>query len=121
MVALRAVLVYRQARRVALRPQTYSETSVRRPGLPVDGGCIRPRCRAKVPPLGPGKTAPPITISGGINAWTADWLREDEHQRIAGVGMGTVARQAVWSLPDDLAEQTAARLVSRFRNPKSSC
>ena len=38
----------------------------------------------------------PITISGGINLQTASYLQYPRYQAIAGVGMGTMARRAVW-------------------------
>ena len=37
-----------------------------------------------------------VTISGGINAETARLLKEAPYQWIAGVGMGTLARQRIW-------------------------
>jgi Fe-S-cluster-containing hydrogenase component 2 len=38
----------------------------------------------------------PITVSGGINAYTAEWLLQAPYTFISGAGLGTVARQAVW-------------------------
>ncbi len=61
-----------------------------------------------------GIPMPPITVSGGINTQTAEWLQKPEYCFIAGVGMGTVARQQVWALAPEAAEQTAARIVSPF-------
>ncbi|MDX2084013.1 MAG: LdpA C-terminal domain-containing domain [Candidatus Melainabacteria bacterium] len=40
---------------------------------------------------------PWVTISGGINRQTASYLKKPQYQGICGVGMGTMARQAVWS------------------------
>lgn len=62
---------------------------------------------------------PPITISGGINQHTAYWLKETPYRFIAGVGMGTVARQAIWNLPADAAVQTATELMRPFKNPST--
>lgn len=61
-----------------------------------------------------GRALPPITISGGINVNTAEFLQNPRYNFISGVGMGTVARKAVWSVPDAEAEQIAARLVTLF-------
>lgn len=38
----------------------------------------------------------PVTVSGGINRHTAAYLTQPENALIAGAGLGTVARQAVW-------------------------
>jgi ferredoxin len=62
---------------------------------------------------------PPITISGGINQHTAHLLKEESYRFIAGVGMGTVARKAIWSLSPEQAQQTAAHLMSPFKNPST--
>jgi len=59
---------------------------------------------------------PPITISGGINPQTAHWLKETRYSFIAGVGMGTMARKAIWNLPQEQARQTASHVVSLFKN-----
>jgi ferredoxin len=67
-------------------------------------------------------TAPyPLTISGGINQHTASWLKDPAHSYLAGVGMGTVARRAVWSFLDDHTPteeglQAARQLVTPFKN-----
>jgi ferredoxin len=61
-----------------------------------------------------GTPLPPLTISGGINVTTSEFLKNECYAFISGVGMGTVARKTIWTLPDELAEQTAARLVSLF-------
>lgn len=59
---------------------------------------------------------PVITVSGGINAHTADYLAESsEYAFVAGVGMGTVARQAIWHLNAQDAQKTAERMISRFQ------
>lgn len=58
---------------------------------------------------------PPITISGGINQHTATLLQETPYHFIAGVGMGTVARKAVWHLTETDAKQVAYQMVSRFQ------
>lgn len=58
---------------------------------------------------------PPITISGGINQHTAQWLQEERYQFIAGVGMGTMARKAIWTLPKAAATETAAQIVALFK------
>lgn len=58
---------------------------------------------------------PIITISGGINPHTAHLLREARYRFIAGAGMGTVARQAVWSLDSQSAVEVARRIVSAFQ------
>ena len=62
----------------------------------------------------------PITLSGGINAETARLLQQKEHQWIAGVGMGTLARQRVWHYLEEVgvfpkAEAVASDLVGLFR------
>ena len=59
---------------------------------------------------------PLITISGGINRHTARWLQEDRYQFIAGAGMGTVARKAIWALDSKVAIQTAIDLMREFKN-----
>lgn len=58
---------------------------------------------------------PPITISGGINQHTAQWLQDERYRFIAGAGMGTMARKAIWNLPQALAIKTAAKLVALFK------
>jgi ferredoxin len=58
---------------------------------------------------------PPITISGGINEYTARLLREPRYAFIAGVGMGTVARQKVWSLSSEAAVLAAEEMVFKFK------
>jgi ferredoxin len=62
-----------------------------------------------------GVPFPPITISGGINQHTANLLQEAPYRFIAGVGMGTVARKAVWHLNEANAGQVAYQMVSRFQ------
>jgi ferredoxin len=59
--------------------------------------------------------APPITISGGINPHTAHWLQADRYRFIAGVGMGTMARKAIWNLPQAQATRTATEIVNLFK------
>jgi ferredoxin len=60
--------------------------------------------------------APPVTISGGINEHTARWLQESPaYARIAGVGMGTIARKRVWTLSPETASVRAASVVGLFR------
>lgn len=58
---------------------------------------------------------PPITISGGINEHTARLLRESRYAFIAGVGMGTVARQKVWSFNGEAAASAAGEMIARFK------
>ncbi len=58
---------------------------------------------------------PPITISGGINRQTAVYLKEEGYQFIAGVGMGTIARQAIWNLPAQQAQQIAREITASFQ------
>jgi Fe-S-cluster-containing hydrogenase component 2 len=58
---------------------------------------------------------PPITISGGINRQTARLLQEERYQFIAGVGMGTVARKAVWNLEPSSAVHIAKDLIALFK------
>lgn len=60
--------------------------------------------------------APLITISGGINHHTAHWLQDDRYQFIAGVGMGTVARKAIWNQTAQDAIQTANELIRDFKH-----
>lgn len=64
----------------------------------------------------------PVTISGGINRHTARLLQDSRAQGIAGVGMGTVARQAIWQAveaeDDPFAIETAASLVRLFKQPR---
>lgn len=62
-----------------------------------------------------GLPKPPITISGGINRHTATWLRDPQYAFIAGVGMGTVARKAVWTLEAPESIQAASRMVDAFK------
>lgn len=64
----------------------------------------------------------PITISGGVNAYTARFLQEPHYQPIAGAAMGTMARKAVWhwlksdsSSPTETALQTARQLVNAYQ------
>ena len=62
-----------------------------------------------------------VTISGGINAQTAEYLNAPEHGFIAGVGMGTVARQAVWPYLSDHSAQAvlkATQLARAFKNAR---
>ncbi|MEB3205887.1 MAG: 4Fe-4S dicluster domain-containing protein [Vampirovibrionales bacterium] len=61
-------------------------------------------------------SALPVTISGGINATTGRYLKAAQHQFIAGVGVGTVARQAVWPWLDELemAKSKASQLVAHI-------
>jgi ferredoxin len=58
---------------------------------------------------------PPITVSGGINEHTARLLQDPRYVFIAGVGMGTVARQKVWSLSSESAALVAKEMVLRFK------
>lgn len=72
-----------------------------------------------------GDRFPVITLSGGINAHTADFLKDPEYAFIAGVGMGTVARRHVWDAletpqADQGAVARAAGLVRPFQNPRAS-
>lgn len=65
----------------------------------------------------------PVTISGGINRQTADYLRDSAYGFVAGVGMGTVARRAVWaalqpeasSVDRTLGLETARKMVQAFQ------
>ncbi len=64
---------------------------------------------------------PLITISGGINAFTAEHLKNPEYQFISGVGMGTMARKAVWPYIEsgdtcDQAFGAARQIVQAFQN-----
>jgi ferredoxin len=59
---------------------------------------------------------PHITISGGINDQTASALKHPDHQFIAGVAMGTVARQRVRGLNLLSAQAEAKKLLSLFRH-----
>ncbi|MGE0199864.1 MAG: 4Fe-4S dicluster domain-containing protein [Candidatus Melainabacteria bacterium] len=54
-----------------------------------------------------------VTISGGINSHTARWLNTPQYAAIAGAGLGTFARQWVWT---DLFEPqgAASGAVGRF-------
>lgn len=68
---------------------------------------------------------PWITLSGGINQHTAETLKQPSYGFIAGVGMGTVARQWVWDAlshknEDATALQAAYSLVQRFKNREKS-
>src|SRR5690606_26704624 len=74
-------------------------------------------------------TTPPwVTISGGINTDTGAYLRESRHDFIAGVGMGTMARKAVWPLlttssgylDERQAVQVATQIVQLFKNKEKS-
>jgi len=55
------------------------------------------------------------TVSGGINAYTADYLQQADYCFIAGVGMGTIARQAVWQLPPEEALLKAGSMIQRYK------
>ena len=59
---------------------------------------------------------PSITISGGINRYTADWLKRPEYHFIAGVGMGTMARKAIWNVTGDRAHEKAREMVALFKH-----
>lgn len=61
-----------------------------------------------------GLSIPIITISGGMNRRTATLLQEPRYTFIAGIGMGTVARKAVWNLAPEQAEQTAQQIRASF-------
>ncbi len=95
-------------------------------GLPMSGSAdpeaSRPAleaARALAPDLPQGMY---LTVSGGINAQTAQFLKFPEYAPIHGVGMGTYARQQVWeSLSDPVkAAQEADRLVRYFQTPQTS-
>lgn len=62
-----------------------------------------------------GLQPPPITISGGINRTTATLLQEPRYSFIAGAGMGTVARKAIWNLPPQQASQVATEITQAFQ------
>lgn len=61
-----------------------------------------------------------LTISGGINAMTAEYLKQPEFRRIQGAGMGTMARKAVWEKRHSLKEsvQLADTCISAFRSQR---
>lgn len=63
-----------------------------------------------------------VTVSGGINRHTASHLARPEAAVIAGVGMGTVARQAVWHALGDpdpaMAIETATAIVRLFKQAR---
>lgn len=59
----------------------------------------------------------PITISGGINQFTAAYLSESENSFIAGCGMGTMARNAVWDFINSV-EQTEEGLNTAIKQSK---
>lgn len=59
-------------------------------------------------------TVPPITISGGINLQTAQLLQQPPFQAIAGVGMGTIARKAIWHLSPPTAYEKSLEIVQAF-------
>lgn len=63
-----------------------------------------------------------LTISGGINAFTAKYLKEPQYESIHGVGMGTVARQKVWDVlgQPEQALRIAESLVHVFRSGATS-
>ncbi|MBK8189099.1 MAG: 4Fe-4S dicluster domain-containing protein [Vampirovibrionales bacterium] len=71
-----------------------------------------------------GARFPFITVSGGVNAATADYLRQSPYAFISGAGMGTVARRAVWDAlaSDDpsAAVARARRLMAGFRRSSAS-
>jgi ferredoxin len=67
-----------------------------------------------------GLQQPPITISGGINHKTAELLREPRYAFIAGAGMGTVARKAIWNLHPEEASQVAAEITQAFQQRYSN-
>ncbi|MBY0404688.1 MAG: 4Fe-4S binding protein [Cyanobacteria bacterium] len=43
-----------------------------------------------------GDQYPWVTLSGGINGFTPHYLRQSQYSFIQGVGVGTMARKAVW-------------------------
>lgn len=68
---------------------------------------------------------PLVTISGGVNAQTASYLRQARYAFVAGVGMGTVARRHVWDClepaPDDAqATHRARQLMAGFQQRPAS-
>ncbi len=72
-----------------------------------------------------GDRFPLITVSGGINAHTAKYLKAPEYAFIAGAGMGTVARRHVWDAletpqADRTAVERATGLVRPFQTPATS-
>ncbi len=61
-----------------------------------------------------------LTISGGINHQTAQYLQQSAYHMIQGVGMGTYARQKVWPFLFGPAQEgealaAAATLVREFK------
>lgn len=86
----------------ALLGHTTSPVIVQVDGNPMSG-TEAPDC--SLPALDAAKAFAPylpqqcfLTISGGINAHTAEYLKQPEYLPIQGVGMGTAARKAVWSM-----------------------
>ncbi len=64
---------------------------------------------------------PPITISGGINDHTAALIRTNPaYHFVAGVGMGTMARQKIRGMSDTLAIQAAGQVIQSFKTPWAS-
>jgi len=66
-----------------------------------------------------------LTVSGGINAHTAELLKLPQYQAIQGVGLGTTARTWVWNLLDDPLQAQEARkkadtLISVFHSQQVS-
>jgi ferredoxin len=78
-----------------------------------DRGASVPALQAAQALLASGMCPPqwPVTVSGGINAHTANRLRQPEFAGIAGVGMGTMARQAVWPYKDQPARARVAAMT----------
>jgi ferredoxin len=63
----------------------------------------------------PGLADIPITISGGINKYTAELLSRPENAFIRGVGMGTMARTLIAHDSSNTAAQRAEELVQSFQ------
>lgn len=63
-----------------------------------------------------GMPLPYVTISGGINRQTAALLAEASYGWLSGVGMGTVARQAVWNMREAEAPEAARGMVALFQD-----
>ncbi len=63
-----------------------------------------------------GLPLPAITVSGGINSHTAALMRDPRNDCVAGVGMGTVARQRIWRLVGEVAITEARALMTPFRD-----
>ncbi len=111
---------------VDLKKQTPYPLIVQVDGIPMSGSDDP---QASIPAMEAAKDFAPhlpegcfLTVSGGINRCTADYLRLAPYHAIRGVGMGSAARQHVWPYLEDslIALEQATALVRYFQSPVKS-